>query len=121
MHLAAGMASLVACLGQGKGTWSEVRKLIDAESWEKIFLVTNAFGKERFTDAKAEFVVVDDLQPPSAMTPVIISQLKGKILDTEVALNFSSGNGNVHMALLAALLKLGLGIRLVTLSNNIAE
>ncbi|MBI2663892.1 hypothetical protein HYX10_00940 [Candidatus Woesearchaeota archaeon] len=114
------MTSLVACLGSGKGTWTEVKKLIAAESWDKVFLVTNAFGKERF-EAEADFIVVDDLQPPQAITPVIISQLKGKIADTEVAVNLSSGSGNLHMAVLSALIKLGFGIRLVGMSNEKVE
>ena len=114
------MTSLVACLGSGKGTWTEVKMLISSESWEKVFLVTNSFGKEKF-QADAEFIVVDDLQPAQAITAVIISQLKGKIRDTEVAVNISSGSGNLHMAVIAALLKLGFGIRLVALVNDKVE
>lgn len=115
------MTMLVACLGTGKGTWAEVRKLIESESWEKVFLVTNSFGKEKFSAANAEFIMVDDFQEPQAMAAVIISQLKGKINSTEVALNISSGSGNAHMAILSALLKLGLGIRLVSLANDAVE
>ncbi len=115
------MTSLVACLGAGKGTWSEVKKLIESESWEKVFLVTNSFGKEKFSSPNSEFIVVDDFQPPQAIAAIVISQLKGKISDTEVALNVSSGSGNVHMAILSALLRLGLGIRLVSLANNAVE
>ncbi len=115
------MTSLVACLGAGKGTWAEVRKLIESESWEKVFLVTNSFGKEKFSSANAEFIVIDDFQEPSAIAAVIISRLKGKISDTEVALNMSSGPGNVHMAILSALLKLGFGIRLVSPANGSVE
>ncbi len=115
------MTSLVACLGAGKGTWAEVRKLIESESWNKVFLVTNSFGKEKFAAENAEFIVIDDFQAPQAIAAVIISQLKGKIIDTEVALNISSGQGNVHMAILSALLKLGLGIRLVSIVNEKAE
>lgn len=114
------MTSLIACLGSGKGTWTEVKKLIESESWEKVFLITNSFGKEKF-QAKAEFIIVDDLQPPQALTPIIVSQLKGKIPDTQVALNIASGSGNMHMAILAALLKLGLGIRLMSMVNDTAE
>ncbi|MBS3133155.1 hypothetical protein J4470_03435 [Candidatus Woesearchaeota archaeon] len=114
------MTSLVACIGSGKGTWTEVKKLIASESWEKVFLITNSFGKEKF-QADAEFIVVDDLQPAQALTPVIISQLNGRINDTEVAVNISSGSGNLHMAIFSALLKLGLGIRLIALVNDKVE
>lgn len=115
------MTSLVACLGAGKGTWAEVRKLMESESWEKVFLITNSFGKEKFFAANAEFIVIDDFQGPKAIAAVVISHLKEKISDTEVALNISSGSGNVHMAVLSALLKLGFGIRLVFLANDSVE
>ena len=114
------MTALIACLGVGKGTWTEVKKIITLESWDKVFLITNEFGKDRF-EAEAEIIVLDDLQPPQALAPIIISHLKGKVNDTQVALNISSGSGNLHMAVLSALLKLGLGIRIVALVNEKVE
>ena len=114
------MTSLIACIGSGKGTWIELQKLIASESWDNVFLITNNYGKERFK-SDATYILVDDLQPPHVLTPIIISQLKGKIKHTEVALNISSGSGNMHMAILSALLKLGLGIRLVAFVNSGVE
>ena len=114
------MAVLIASLGPGKGTWTELRNIMAQESWEKTYLVTNAFGKQNFA-ADAEFIIVDDQLPADALVFEITNQLKGKIRDTDAALNLSSGNGNVHMAILAALLKLGLGIRLVGLVNGRVE
>ena len=46
------------------------------------------------------------------------AQLKEKINDIEVALNMISGSGKLHMATLSALLKLGLGIRLIALTKQ---
>ena len=114
------MASLVATLGQGKGTWNELKKIIGQESWETVYLVTNDFGRQNF-QAKVEFIIVDDRLPAKELVPEIMRQLKGKIRGTEAALNVASGSGNVHMALLAALLKLGLGIRLVCLVDEKVE
>ncbi|MEK6837372.1 MAG: hypothetical protein AABX69_01865 [Nanoarchaeota archaeon] len=115
------MTELIACLGAGKGTWNEVAKLISAESWSNIFLITNDFGKENFAQkfptVKAAFVVVDDFAPPQQLAEAIKKGLFGKIADTEVAVNMSSGSGNVHMALITALLQLGLGIRFVVPSE----
>jgi len=111
------MTELVACLGAGKGTWNEVAKLVAAESWTSIFLVTNNFGRENFAQKfpaiKAEFVLVDDFAPAEQLVDAIRKGLYGKIIDTEIAVNMSSGSGNVHMALISALLKLGLGMRFV--------
>ncbi len=108
------MATLVACLLTGKGTWGHVSALIAEEAWEQIFLITNDFGKEKYTNEKAvEFVSIDTSKKPEELVETIMTALKGKILDTEVALNLISGSGAEHMAVLSAMLKLGLGVRLV--------
>ncbi|MBI3036746.1 hypothetical protein HYY73_03265 [Candidatus Woesearchaeota archaeon] len=115
------MTELIACLGAGKGTWNEVARLVASESWSNIFLITNDFGKENFAQkfpaVKAAFVVVDDFAPPQQLVDGIKKALSGKIADTEVAVNMASGSGNVHMALITALLQLGLGIRFVVPSE----
>ncbi len=115
------MTELIACLGAGKGTWSEVAKLIASESWTNIFLITNDFGKENFAQkfpaVKAEFILINDFSLPQQLVVDIKNGLSGKIADTEVAVNMSSGSGNVHMALITALLQLGLGIRFVVPSE----
>ncbi len=115
------MTDLVACLGAGKGTWNEVAQLIASESWAHIFLVTNSFGKENFAQkfpaVKADFIVVDDFAPPLQLVEGIKKALAGKIFDTDVAVNMASGSGNVHMALVTALLHLGMGIRFVVPSE----
>ena len=119
------MTSLVACLGAGKGTWNEVSQLVSAESWSSIFLITNDFGKEnfaqRFPAAKAQFVVVNDLAPAEQVAADIKKALEGRIPDTEVAVNMASGTGNVHMALISALIRLGLGMRFVVPSQSGAK
>ena len=115
------MTDLIACLGAGKGTWNEVAKLIAAESWANIFLVTNDFGRENFAQkfpaVKAQFVVVNDFAQPQQLVEEIKKALSGKTADTETAVNMASGSGNVHMALITALLQLGLGIRFVVPSE----
>ena len=111
------MPTLIACLSTGKGTWSEVSKIISAEKWDKIFLITNEFGKEKF-EANAEFVVIDSFQDTSIIVGQIKKQLKGKITDFEVALNFVSGSGKEHMAILEGVLELGLNFRLITLNKE---
>ncbi len=119
------MTELIACLGAGKGTWSEVAKLIASESWSNIFLITNDFGKENFAQkfptVKAEFTLINDFSLPQQLVVDIKKGLSGKIADTEVAVNMSSGSGNVHMALITALLQLGLGIRFVVPSESGAK
>lgn len=84
------------------------------EAWEHIFLITNEFGKEKFTHEKPFTpIIINTTSDVETMSAAIQEALKGKIADTEVALNVFSGSGSEHMAVLSALLKLGLGIRLV--------
>ena len=42
------MPTLVACLSTGKGTWGHVNHLIDDGKFDRVFLITNDFGKENF-------------------------------------------------------------------------
>ena len=51
---------------------------------------------------------------------IIISGLKDK-LNGEVGLNFISGVGKEHMALLGALIKLGIGFRMIVSNNEAVE
>jgi hypothetical protein len=114
------MTDLVACLGAGKGTWSYMKNLIQSESWGAVFLVTNEFGKDNFSSPKKEtrFIIINETLPLPETIKLIKSQLEKNISGTEVALNIVSGSGAVHMAMISALLKLGLGIRLVALTNE---
>ena len=117
------MTSLIVVLSSGKGTWGHVAQLIAKQDWDKIFLITNEFGKENFTikEKPVEYIVINSNKFLSELVKDIQTQLQGKITDTDVALNFISGTGKEHMAVLSALLKLGLGIRLVTITPKGVE
>ena len=113
------MTYLVACLSTGKGTWNQVIGLIKNREWDHIFLITNEFGKEKFqTNDKISLIVIDTNKYERELVKDITSALQGKIKDTEVALNLSSGTGKEHMAVLSALIKLGLGIRFVIAAGD---
>ena|SRR3989338_1790257 len=113
------MTELVAVLSTGKGTWGHVSRLIAEGTWEKVILITNAFGKEKFNNEKnAEMVVVDSNKPIMELVEDIKNAIKDKINGPEVAVNFVSGDGKEHMALISALLKSGLAIRLVALTQE---
>jgi len=113
------MTDLVACLSTGKGTWTHVKGVISGCEWDKIFLITNEFGREKFSsEKKIELLVVDSNKPLLELIEDIKKQLKDKISGTEVALNLVSGTGKEHMAILSAVLKLGFGVRLVALTKE---
>lgn len=115
------MAILVANVSSGKGTWAHLYGLIEKQEWDKIILITDNFGKENFKPKKnAEFVEVDYTKMIPELSEDIRMKLCDKIPRTEldVALSMISGTGKEHMALLSALLRLGTGIRLVTLTKE---
>lgn len=118
------MPTLIACLSTGKGTWSEVTRIAQSQGWNKIFLITNQFGKDNFTPGKnTELVLVDSFPdtPTTIITEQVKKQLKDKIADFEVALNLASGSGKEHMAVLEAVMQMGLNFRLVAVNRNNVE
>lgn len=117
-----GMPTLLACLSTGKGTWTEVNQLLSAQQWTKVFLITNEFGKQNYTvrGEQVELIVLQDALSVdvSALVQQLKKELQGKISDFEIALNLASGSGKEHMAMLEAVMELGLNFRLVTMKNN---
>ncbi|HLC74458.1 MAG TPA: hypothetical protein VJH88_01225 [Candidatus Nanoarchaeia archaeon] len=111
------MTELITLLSTGKGTWAEVARLIKAQPWERTFIITSDFGKN-FTAENAECIVVDTNKDMPELRDEIQQKLNGKIKGLEIGLHITSGSGKEHMALLAALLKLGIGFRLVTVTEN---
>ena len=110
---------LIACLTTGKGTWGHVARLIAEKEWDNIYLITNEFGKENFTPAKkANLVIVDPRRGTEELRDDIKGQLQGHLKGTEVALNLVSGTGKEHMAVLAAVLQLGMGVRFLVLTKD---
>ena len=113
------MTDLVACLSSGEKSWGHVARLIKEQEWKKVYLITNDFGRKNFKAEKdVEFIVVDFQKPVFELIEDIRKGLKGKITDMEVALNLVSGTGKEHMAILSALLKLGVGIRLMAVTKD---
>ena len=118
------MPTLIACLSTGKGTWAEVSKIAQSLEWNKVFLITNQFGKENYAPGKnTELILIDSFPdtPTTIITDQIKKQLKDKIADFEVALNLASGSGKEHMAVLEAVMQMGLNFRLITINRNTVE
>ncbi len=114
------MPTLIACLSTGKGTWSEVTRIMNSQSWNKVFLITNEFGRDNFKSADnlVELVMMNSFLEISGMVEQIKAQLQGKITDFEVGLNVISGSGKEHMAVLEAIMELGLNFRLITVDKG---
>ena len=110
-----GMTILVALLEQG-GHF-HVSKLIEGENWEKAILVTTEQQKKSFACNKPHsFILINEEWPAQQIIETITVGLKG--LWGEVGLNFVSGSGKEHMALVAAVIRAGLSFRLVALTRE---
>jgi hypothetical protein len=113
------MPELIACLSTGKGTWGHVSHLIRESQWDKVLLITNDYGKENFKKTEnSEFIVINASQGLKELKDEIKSKLEGKIQNPEVALNIVSGSGKEHMALISAILQLGLSLRLMAVTKE---
>ena len=121
------MTELVAFLSTGKGTWGHVNRLlngINIEKWEKVFLLTNDFGVENFKQQDGgELIKIDFKESVHDLSQEILKKLKDKVKGLEIGVNFVSGDGREHMAFMSALMKLGVGFRLVALDKegNVTE
>jgi len=116
------MTDLVAFLSTGKGTWAHVSALIKGEKWDKVYLLTNEFGKDKFTtDENTELIVINSNASEEELRDEIAKILKEKAKG-EIAVNFISGSGKEHMALIGALMKSGVGFRfMVSTKEGIKE
>lgn len=113
------MTTLVACLSTGKGTWGHVNRLIEDEKWESVILLTNEYGKENFNKKpNTELVVINLNAGMKDLEEEIFNVLKSKVKDMEIGINFISGTGKEHMALMGAVMRLGVGFRLVALTKE---
>lgn len=112
------MTSLIACLGNEKPTIAHVAELIKKENWERVYLIAETKQAELQIKDNVEFIIINQEKTLSELAEEIRIKLKPKINDLEIALNIVSGTGKLHMATLSAVLKLGLGIRLVTLTKE---
>ena len=113
------MTDLVACISSGDKSKAHVARLIKEQDWKKVFLITDNAGRQNFKAEKhVEFIVVDFSKPVFELIDGIRNGLKGKLTDLEVALNIVSGTGKEHMAILSALLKLGVGVRLMAVTKD---
>jgi hypothetical protein len=117
------MTDLIACLSYGKDTWTEVLDLIEKGEFETNYLVVNSFFKDKLSSIKSKknikVILIDLSNNINEIIDEIYSNLKGTIIYFDLAVNIVSGTGKEHMAILSAILKLGIGIRFVKIENDI--
>lgn len=112
------MTDLIVFLGEGKGTWAHVAKVVNDESWAKIYVITQEFFKDKISLPKPFELIILDSQKPLRELIEHLKNYFGDKLFGDVAVNLFSGSGKEHMALLSALIKAGAGIRLIALTED---
>ncbi len=111
------MTVFVATLGSDTGTRKHVQRIIEEGEWDKSVLITTKDAQTGFTCAKdITWVIVDTELFLTPLKEHIKKAITGSIGFGDVAVNFVSGGGKIHMATLGALLELGAGIRLIALT-----
>jgi hypothetical protein len=110
---------LVAFLGNDKENWGQLTGLIKRMEYEKAILVRDKGVVGFPSGGKVELVSVDSSRPLLELRDEIIDKLKNKLAgDFEVACSLASGNGKEHMALIAGLLTIPVGVRFVVFTKD---
>lgn len=109
--------TLVVWLTGDQGSHLHVQKLIDSSLWHKIIVIGSKDSLNSIKLQKQVDLVSLDL---SMQIPILSEEigrsLSRLVTDFEVYVNFVSGSGKEHMALLSALIRNGLAIRLVAMT-----
>ena len=107
---------LVCVLGSGKGSWGHIIRLITNGEWKDIYLISNDWGKEKFTPTKeVKWVVINNNMGFDLMYNTIKEALPDK---RTLALNIISGDGKVHMATIKAVKEKDAGYKIAVLTKE---
>lgn len=107
------MTQLIVALTDKTG-YNHISQLINQNEWDDIFILTNEKLAIEFNSSKdVNMVLIDSNCTTEQLQMDIVNKLKGHIKGFEIAVNIFSGTGKEHMAILSALLKIGVGIRFV--------
>ena len=113
------MADLIACFTTDEHH-RHLHRLINESEWDRIFVVTTPELRRKHKFQKEVlYIVIDPKKHINEYIEDIKSNLKGFFL--EVGVNLVNGTGKDHMALLSAVMKAGLGFRLVAVTKNGVE
>ena len=111
----------VAFLGEDKSNWGQVTGLINNEDWEKIILIKSKSATSYLSPKKTDSIIVDSSKPLTELIEDLLKELRGKFSGFEAHLSIASGNGKEHMALISALMKIPVGIRLAVFTKKGVE
>jgi len=110
---------LVGFLGKDKNNWGQVQALINRMDAEKIVLVKDK-NSDNFPISKENSLIEYDAGIPLLdLKKYLYEKLKSELSgDFEVALSIASGTGKEHMAIIASLLSIPVGIKIIAFTSN---
>ena len=113
------MSDLIACFTTDNHH-KHLHRLINESEWDRIFIVTT---KEIISRHKFEKEVIRVIVDPTKPVDEYVNDIKNKLTGyfLEAGLNLVNGTGKDHMALLSAIMKKGMGFRLVAVTKNGVE
>ncbi|MCF7861268.1 hypothetical protein K9M79_03395 [Candidatus Woesearchaeota archaeon] len=118
------MKVLIVTVSQNPAEVAHVKRLLSEGEWKKVIMI--GFDKtkeivhtfECLNNDLFNYILCDPTMPIPEISSTLGSELSEASGEYEVAVNFTSGTGKLHMAVLSAVLKLGVGVRLVTISEK---
>ena len=111
------MTELIICLGDEKSD-GYIEKLIQAEEWESVILVFDDKSRAFSSAKNVKMVYVDSEKKLVEMVKILSMEFSRQTKGIEVAVNIVAGKGKTSMAVIAALISAGKGIRLVAWSKE---
>lgn len=112
LHILLTMTDLIVCGSSNKAASAHISKVIAAETWDAIYVII-ASQEHFILQTTFNSIIVDNQKTIREIKEQIVAQLKGKVKGLEVGVNIVAGTGKEHMALLMALMELGLSFRWV--------
>lgn len=110
---------LVASLGNDKENWGQISALMNRLESTKIVLVKDKKTEDFPEDDRVKIISIDNSQPLVSLVEELKEKLKAEVSgDFEVAVSLASGTGKEHMALIAALLGVPVGVKLVVFTKE---
>jgi hypothetical protein len=110
---------LIVCISGEEKSWSHAKKLIEKGEFGRILIIGDEKSVRRFSASKkCDSLALDVDRPATALIAQLSKQLREKSLSFDVGLNLVAGSGKEHMVILASLLRIGVGIRLVALTAD---
>ena len=109
----------VAFAGKDKENWGQILTIIKRMKPERTVIVKNSEVKDFPDIPNTDIINIDSSKPLIDLRTDIMTKIRKIFSNTfEVALSLASGTGKEHMALVASLINLPVGVRIVAYTQN---